>query len=200
MQGRKNLSRGAQIIASNHVTNVDPVVLGVAAARELNFLAKSELFEVSRFFSWLIRGFNAWPVRRGGADRAAIGTCSRILRSGRSLVLFPEGTRSKTGETASFKPGIGLLAMVNNVPVVPTAISNLDRTWLSYLVDRDFVRRGFRRRPRGMPSVRVSFGPPVLPGSFCAGREGYAELAAEVERRVRGLAAGPGSERAGGEW
>jgi len=162
-------------------------VLGVASARELNFLAKSELFEVSRFFSWLIRGFNAWPVRRGGADRAAITTCSRILRSGRSLVLFPEGTRSKTGEPTRFKPGVGLLAMSNNVPVVPTALVNLDRSWLSYLVDRDFVRRGLRRKPRGLVPVQVVFGRPVRPGDYRADRDGYAGLAAEVERRVRAM-------------
>lgn len=183
--GRRNLGRGARIIASNHVTNVDPLVLGWAAARELHFLAKAELFQASRFFSWLIRGFNAWPVRRGGADRAALAVCSRVLRAGNMLVLFPEGTRSPTGELGSFKPGVGLLAVNGGVPVVPTAIINLERTLLSYWVDRDFVRRGLRRRPRSLPSVRVFFGPPVRPDEYSADRDGYAALAAEVERRVR---------------
>ncbi|MFO7675868.1 MAG: lysophospholipid acyltransferase family protein [bacterium] len=188
VEGRRNLGPGPQIIASNHVTNVDPLVLGWAAARELNFLAKAELFEASRFFAWLIRGFNAWPVRRGGADRAALGTCHSILRAGRTLVLFPEGTRSPTGRLAAFKPGVGMLAIKNRAPVVPTAIVNLDRTWISYLADRDFVRRGLRRRPRRLLSVRVRFGAAVSPDGYGADRDGYLALAGEVENRVRELA------------
>jgi 1-acyl-sn-glycerol-3-phosphate acyltransferase len=190
VHGRRNLGKGPQIVASNHLTNVDPLVLGWATARELNFLAKAELFQVSRFFSWLIRGFNAWPVRRGGADREALATCSSILQSGRTLVLFPEGTRSGSGELAPFRPGVGMLAVRNRAPVVPTAIINLERTWLSYWVDRDFVRRGLRRRPRGLQPVKVLFGTPVRPEGYAPGREGYQALAREVERRVRELKEG----------
>ncbi|MFO7637946.1 MAG: lysophospholipid acyltransferase family protein, partial [bacterium] len=145
-RGRRNLGRGACIIASNHLTNVDPLVLAWAAARELNFLAKAELFGASRFFSWLIRGFHAWPVRRGGADRSALAVCARILRSGGKLVLFPEGTRSRTGELASFKPGIGMLAQMNHVPVVPVHLGGLPTSTVSWLVDKDFVARGYRSK------------------------------------------------------
>lgn len=186
-RGRRNLGRGACIIASNHLTNVDPLVLAWAAARELNFLAKAELFGASRFFSWLIRGFHAWPVRRGGADRSALAVCARILRSGEKLVLFPEGTRSPTGQLGPFKPGVGMLAIGGGVPVVPTAIINLERTWVSYWADRDFVRRGLRHRPRRLVSVKVLFGSPVMPGAYSPDREGYIALTQEVERRVRSM-------------
>src|SRR5512137_2601396 len=74
--GRNRLAPGAQILASNHVSNFDPLLVGLAAGREIHFLAKEELFNASRFFAWLIHTYNAWPVRRGGADSAAIKTCS----------------------------------------------------------------------------------------------------------------------------
>jgi 1-acyl-sn-glycerol-3-phosphate acyltransferase len=187
--GRERLVRGAQILATNHVTNADPVVIGLAAARELHFLAKEELFTASRVFAWLIRSFNAWPIRRGGADAGAIRTCSRLLQYRQTLVLFPEGTRSRTGEIARFKPGVGMLALTNRVPVVPTRILGLDKSWVSYRVDRDFVRRGFRKRPQKPARVTVVFGEPVLPGDYRLDRRGYVRMTQTIEERVRALGA-----------
>ncbi len=185
--GRDRLVSGAQVLASNHVSNIDPVIVGLAAMRELHFLAKEELFRASRLFGWLIRKYNALPVRRGSADAAAIKCWSRVLRSGQTLVLFPEGTRSKTGEIAQFKPGVGMLAIRNRVPVVPTLIQGLDKSWVSHAVDRDFVQRGCRRRPDRNRGIRVSFGEPVHPRGFDRTREGYAAMTRVVEERVRGL-------------
>ncbi|MEO0085801.1 MAG: lysophospholipid acyltransferase family protein [candidate division WOR-3 bacterium] len=187
--GRRKLTRGAQIIAANHTSNFDPLVVGWAAAREIHFLAKEELFTAKRVFAWLIRSWNAWPVRRGGSDAAAIRQCCWLLGHGQVLVLFPEGTRSGTGEMARFKPGIGLLALTSGVPVVPTHIGGMAESIVSYWVDRDFVRRGLRRRPGRPSGITVRFGEPVLPGGFSRNRDGYQALAAEVEARVRGLAA-----------
>lgn len=186
--GRERLVRGAQIIAANHTSNFDPLIVGWAAAREIHFLAKEELFRARRAFAWLIRSWNAWPVRRGGSDAKAIRQCCWLLERRQALVLFPEGTRSGSGEMARFKPGIGMLALACGVPVVPTCITGMSRSIVSYLVDRDFVRRGLRRKPECPAGITVSFGEPVFPAGFSRDRSGYQALAAEVELRVRKLA------------
>jgi 1-acyl-sn-glycerol-3-phosphate acyltransferase len=186
--GRHNLLAGPQILAANHVSNFDPLIIGMATAREVHFLAKEELFVASRAFAWLIRTWNAWPVRRGGADSTALKRCSWLLKRRQTVVLFPEGTRSSTGQLQRFQPGIGFLALSNRVPVVPVCLSGVDRSNVSYWVDRDFVRRGLRQRPAGPTRIRVSFGAPVFPGDFSHDRAGYVGLAQTVAERVRLMA------------
>jgi 1-acyl-sn-glycerol-3-phosphate acyltransferase len=139
-------------------------------------------------FAWLIRTFNAWPVRRGGADAGAVRHCSWLLQHGQTLVLFPEGTRSKTGQLQPFQPGIGFLALGNRVPVIPVYMGGIDHSNVSYIVDPDFVRRGFRKKPAAPTRIRVSFGAPVMPDGFSADRQGYEELTRVVADRVRALA------------
>jgi 1-acyl-sn-glycerol-3-phosphate acyltransferase len=186
--GRNKLVRGPQILASNHVCNFDPLLVGLGARREIHFLAKEELFRASRWFDWLIRTYNAWPVRRGGADAAAIRSCSWLLGKRQTIVLFPEGTRSKTGDIGAFKPGIGMLATTNRVPVVPVHLGGVSHSIISYLVDKDFVKRGFRKKPTRNEGIRVAFADPVYPDGYAADRQGYEDMAQEVENRVRELA------------
>jgi 1-acyl-sn-glycerol-3-phosphate acyltransferase len=186
--GQSKLVPGPQILASNHVSNFDPLLVALGARREVHFLAKEELFDASRLFAWLIHTYNAWPVRRGGADAAAIRSCSWLLGKRQTIVLFPEGTRSKTGDINRFKPGIGMLAMANHVPVVPVHLSGVSRSIISYLVDRDFVVRGYRKKPTRNEGIRIAFADPVYPDGFAADRQGYEDLAREVENRVRALA------------
>jgi len=186
--GRNKLVPGPQILASNHVCNFDPLLVGLGARREIHFLAKEELFTASRLFAWLIHTYNAWPVRRGGADSSAIKRCSWLLGMRQTLVLFPEGTRSKTGEVNRFKPGIGMLAINNHVPVVPVYLGGVSRSIISYLVDRDFVKRGYRKKPQRNEGIRIAFADPVYPNGFAADRQGYEEMTKEVEKRVRALA------------
>jgi 1-acyl-sn-glycerol-3-phosphate acyltransferase len=188
--GRNKLVPGPQILASNHVCNFDPLLVGLGAGREIHFLAKEELFKASRWFAWLIHTYNAWPVRRGGADAAAIRCCSWLLGKRQTIVLFPEGTRSKTGDINGFKPGIGMLAIANHVPVVPVHLGGVSRSIISYLVDRDFVKRGYRRKPKRNEGICIAFADPVYPEGYAADRQGYEDMTREVERRVRALAGG----------
>lgn len=191
VRGRRNLGPGPQIIAANHTSSLDPVVIGLASAREIHFLAKEELFHGPRAFAWLIRAWNAWPVRRSGGDIQAMRRCSWLLRKRQSLVLFPEGTRSRTGELARFRPGVGMLAITNRAPVVPTFISGLNRSVVSYLTDRDFVKRGLRTKPDRPVTIHITFGEPVLPTGCSNDRAGHVELALTVENRVRQIAGLP---------
>ena len=186
--GRNKLVPGPQILASNHVCNFDPLLVGLGARREIHFLAKEELFSASRFFAWLIHTYNAWPVRRGGADAAAIKRCSWLLHRRQTIVLFPEGTRSRTGDINRFKPGIGMLAITNHVPVVPVHLGGVARSIISYLTDQDFVARGYRKKPKRNEGIHIAFADPVYPSGFSSDRQGYAGLTQEVENRVRALA------------
>jgi 1-acyl-sn-glycerol-3-phosphate acyltransferase len=189
VSGRNKLVPGPQILASNHVCNFDPLLVGLGSRREIHFLAKEELFDASRWFAWLIHTYNAWPVRRGGGDAAAIKRCSWLLGKRQTIALFPEGTRSKTGDINRFKPGIGMLAITNHVPVVPVHLGGVSRSIISYLVDRDFVKRGYRKKPTRNEGIRIAFADPVYPDGFATDRQGYEDLAQEVENRVRELAA-----------
>jgi len=186
--GRNKLVPGPQILASNHVCNFDPLLVGLGARREIHFLAKEELFEPSRWFEWLIRTYNAWPVRRGGGDASAIKKCSWLLGLGQTIVLFPEGTRSKTGDINQFRPGIGMLAIENRVPVAPVYLGGVSRSIISYWVDRDFVKRGYRKKPIRNEGIRIAFADPVYPAGFSRDRQGYEEMTLAVEQRVRALA------------
>lgn len=187
VSGRDRLARGAQILACNHVSNIDPVVVSWAAAREVHFLGKEELFRHSRVSAWIIKTWNTWPVRRGIADMAAIRHCKELLRHRQTLVLFPEGTRSQDGTIHEFKPGVGMIAVDTGTPVVPTLLFGMDRSWISYATDRDFVRRGFRVKPKRVTPIEVRFGEPVDSTGFSRSREGYAEMTRLVEDRVREL-------------
>jgi 1-acyl-sn-glycerol-3-phosphate acyltransferase len=186
--GREKLVRGPQILASNHVSNFDPLLVGLGARREVHFLAKEELFVASRLFAWLIHTYNAWPVRRGGGDPAAMKRCSWLLGKRQTIVLFPEGTRSRTGDLFPFKPGIGMLAITNHVPVVPVHLGGVSRSIISYMVDLDFVARGYRKKPKRNMGIHIAFADPVYPKGFTPDRQGYVDLAQEVENRVRAMA------------
>jgi 1-acyl-sn-glycerol-3-phosphate acyltransferase len=120
--------RGGVIIASNHAAYVDPPFLGAVAPRELFYLAKAELFS-NALFGWLIRKYNAIPVTRGAFDRKAISRAVELLRGGKALLLFPEGTRSREGGFLEPKLGVGKIALEAGVPIVPAYIHNSGRLW-----------------------------------------------------------------------
>ena len=186
--GQNKLVPGPQILASNHVSNFDPLLVGLGSRREIHFLAKDSLFAASRFFAWLIHTYNAWPVRRSGGDPAAMKRCSWLLGKRQTIVLFPEGTRSRTGDLFPFKPGVGMLAITNHVPVVPVHLGGVSRSIIAYLTDRDFVRRGYRKKPKRNIGIHIAFADPVYPEGYAADRQGYEDLTQEVEKRVRALA------------
>ena len=122
VQGRKYIPRkGGFILASNHASFLDPIILGVACPRLLNFMAKHDLFG-RRFLSWLISKLGAFPVRRNSADLSAIKEAINRLNNAGGLVLFPEGSRSADEKSQEVYPGIAFLALKAGVPVVPAFI------------------------------------------------------------------------------
>ena len=89
--------KGGYIIASNHVSNNDPPVVGITFKGKYTFMAKEELFEINPIFSWLISKLGAFPVRRGAKDNTAIEKALESLGEGRIFVIFTESHRSKDG-------------------------------------------------------------------------------------------------------
>jgi 1-acyl-sn-glycerol-3-phosphate acyltransferase len=164
---------GGALVVSNHISYLDPPVMGIAVApRELSFLAKRELFR-NPFFGWLITVYNAIPVNRGQVERSLLARLTDLMRQGGMLIVFPEGTRSKTGELGSAKPGVGMLALQAGVPVVPAYLTGTRTFWQA------FLRTG---------AVTVTFDTPISPeelARFPQNEEGYRTASAFFLERIR---------------
>jgi len=123
VKGLQNIpATGGVIIAPNHVSYIDPPVIGASIPIACHYFAKEELFQ-HRFLGNLIRHLFAIPVKRGAFDRNAMRMASDILKNDGLLLFFPEGTRSVTGELQDAKSGISMLANQSGAAVVPVYIS-----------------------------------------------------------------------------
>lgn len=125
VEGRENIPQnGSVIVCSNHRSNSDPVILGASLPYELKFMAKAELFKIP-FLKGLIRLLGAFPVNRGKNDTEAIKSAVRLLKDGKVLAMFPEGTRQKVGMVPlRFKSGVSLFAYKTRAVVLPVAIAS----------------------------------------------------------------------------
>lgn len=123
VKGKKNVpSEGPFIVCSNHISNFDPVILALTQKRQIFYMAKAELFK-NKFLAKLIRTLGAFPVTRGAGDGKAINEAESIIKDGKLLGIFIEGTRSKTGEFLRPKSGASIIAYQMNVPVIPVCIT-----------------------------------------------------------------------------
>ena len=120
-------TEGGVIIASNHLSNSDPPLLGLSSKRRMYFMAKVELFE-NKFFGALIRALGAFPVERGAGDGKAIKTGEDLIREGNVMTIFIEGGRTKTGELMRPRSGCALVAQQMQVPVVPACITVIGKS------------------------------------------------------------------------
>lgn len=117
---------GAVVLACNHLSNLDPVLLGAACPRQINYLAKIELFRVPVLGS-LIQQYGAIPLKRSASDPDAMRLVEQVLEHDQVLALFPEGTRSRDGRLKPFRFGAARLALKHNTHLVPAAIVGTDR-------------------------------------------------------------------------
>lgn len=124
--GRKHIpKKGGFILAGNHSSYLDPVVLGVACPRRLDYMAKEELF-CNPLLAGLLSRVGAFPVKRNSADLSALKEAMRRLKDNRALALFPEGSRRFDSASTEPHAGIGFLAAKLDVPVIPAFIRGTD--------------------------------------------------------------------------
>lgn len=146
--GRENIpATGPVILAPNHVSLLDPPLVGVSSTRRPFIMAKAELFHGIQ--GWAIQRMGSFPVNRNSADRAAFRRARQILSEGQPLLIFPEGTRSSYGELGEAEPGVALLAHGAKAPVVPIYIRGTEGA--------------FSRRRKGFHLVKceIHFGKPL---------------------------------------
>jgi len=164
--GRENIPKsGPVLVCTNHISNFDPPVVGITQKRPVSFMAKGELFEKPILGPLLVK-VRAFPVKRGLSDRNALRTALNILKDGNVLGLFPEGTRSKTGEVGKALAGAGFFALRSEAVVVPCAIVG--------------PYKPFR-------SVRVIYGKPMDMTPFRENKASAQETADAIMNEVRKL-------------
>lgn len=113
---------GGYIIASNHLTMLDPPMIASCVRGKFSFMAKEELFHKNPFVTFVITKCGAFPVVRGSGDNAPIDKAVEVLGKNRIFVIFPEGTRSKDGRIGRVKSGVALIAGQAAAPVLPVCI------------------------------------------------------------------------------
>ena len=174
---------GPVILASNHASFLDPPLVGAAANREINYLARESLFRFPGI-GWLLRKVNAVPVDREGGGAAGLRAIFDRLLKGGAIILFPEGTRSPDGTLQKAKSGIGLTVIKSEAPVVPVRVFG---TFEAY------SRHHAIPRPR---KVAVQFGKPLdfavlrAEAKICSKqrlKEIYQEVADELMKAIANL-------------
>ena len=175
VEGRENIPKGSALLCSNHSTNSDAVflVVGNGPNGDYGFMAKDELFQIP-VLRQIIRWFHAFPVKRGKGDTGAIRTGLSILKSGKKLLIFPEGTRVqngvsvRTGLPVKAKNGAAIFSHRTGAPMIPVYITE--------------GRKLFRKNV-------VRFGKPFFPSYSQAKPEAeeYSRTTAELMRRIYAL-------------
>jgi 1-acyl-sn-glycerol-3-phosphate acyltransferase len=134
VQGREHVATsGPVILASNHVSFIDSILIPLVAPRRVAFLAKAEYFEgrglKKRLVGWLFATLGAIPVERGTSSSAwaSLDAALGLLRTGGAFGIYPEGTRSRDGRLGRGKTGVAWLALTADCPVVPVAVKGTDR-------------------------------------------------------------------------
>jgi 1-acyl-sn-glycerol-3-phosphate acyltransferase len=175
--GAENVPKtGPVILAGNHVSTLDPPLVATGVWRSTNCMAKEELFK-NPLFAAYIRQLGAFPVKRGTPDRSALKVAYEILERGEPLLIFPEGTRSETGELKEPELGIGMIAYRSGAPVVPAYVWGTDQVMPK--------GGGFR-----LARIGVTYGQPmrfVAPEGKKPGREEYETAAQQVMAAIADL-------------
>jgi len=127
--GSENLiTEGPALIAANHLSYLDPPLIGSVLGRDIFYLARKTLFDAP-LLGWLLPRLNVIPVDRDGADMTAIKVVIRMVKQGNATIIFPEGTRSMDGNIQPARAGLGLIIAKTMAPVVPIRIIGSYEAW-----------------------------------------------------------------------
>jgi 1-acyl-sn-glycerol-3-phosphate acyltransferase len=168
--GRRLLpADGGALICANHQSFMDPVLIGLACDRRLNYLARKSLFDIAPL-RWLIEFLDAIPIDRDGLGLEGLKETLRRLKRGEMVLIFPEGTRTTDGRVAPLKPGFCSLARRGKAPLVPVGIDGAFDAWP-------------RSSPWPLPAViHVCIGEPITPEQAATFDDD--QLVAELHRRI----------------
>jgi 1-acyl-sn-glycerol-3-phosphate acyltransferase len=176
--GSENLRfDGPAIIAANHVSFLDPPFVGQAFDEPLYFFARKTLFD-HPIAGKVLRSWQAIPVDRDKPDTSSLKATIRLLKSGKKILMFPEGTRSPDGQLQKAEAGVGLFLAKTNAPVLPVRIFG---TYEAYPRGAKFLR------PSSITLVVGQKYQPDLTSAAAHGRDLYQTLADEVMHRIAGL-------------
>lgn len=166
--GAENVPRdGGLLIAANHLSNLDPPLLGISSPRPISYMAKKQLFAIP-VLGFVITHLNAFRVDREAGGTAALRASLRMLKEGRCIGIFPEGGRNLSG-TNELKAGAAFLAASSGVPIVPAAIIGT-------------------RRLRPFARVTVAFGEPFrIVRNRKSDDDDLEKGAEEIMQRIRAL-------------
>jgi 1-acyl-sn-glycerol-3-phosphate acyltransferase len=174
IEGRENVPDDACLIVGNHASFLDPTTIGWAVAREIFYLGRKDLFKPP-VLSWFLPICNVLPVDRDSADISGMRTIIKKLKSGMSVLVFPEGTRTADGELQPAEPGAGLLAVKAGVRVLPTRVFG------------SFEALSRQGKGYAMHPLRVVIGRPYRPTLPPAGKPDYQAIADEMMAKIAEL-------------
>jgi 1-acyl-sn-glycerol-3-phosphate acyltransferase len=148
--GLEHYYAGPAIIAANHTSFYDPPIASTSWPEEVHFLARGSLFRVWGLGA-VIRALNTHPISGDAGDVAVFKLVEQLLNEGKKILLFPEGTRSRTGRLGVFRPGVGFLLCRTRTAIIPAYIHGAFEAW----------GRG-RTFPRLRGKTACVFGSPLL--------------------------------------
>lgn len=166
--------QGGCVLVCNHTFGPDFLLLGYGCPRQIYFMAKTEIFSWHPWLTAIFHSAGVFPVDRGRGDVVAFSTAVEIVRQGRVLGMFPEGTRSPNGQLLRGKSGAARIAMQAQAPVIPAVV-----------IGAPLVLKQLGRRWRS-PHVTVRFGPPLC---LTGNPDDLAEARQNTERMMRAMAA-----------
>ncbi|MEU0193953.1 lysophospholipid acyltransferase family protein [Streptomyces afghaniensis] len=191
VRGSRNVPRcGSVILASNHLSFIDSIVIALLSPRPVHFLAKDAYFTGTGLKGTLTRcffaAFGCIPVERGGhrSAQASLEAAERVLASGRTFGIYPEGTRSLDGRLYRGRTGVAWLALTAGAPVVPVALTGTDR-----------LQPVGRRLPR-YHRITVEFGKPLHCATLGEGTRPALARRAVTDEIIRAIGDLSGQERA----
>ena len=163
---------GGVILAANHKSHLDPIVLNTASPRPVLFLAKEELFKPP-LLGWFVKNAGAIPVSRNGRDVKSLKLALKALKDKQCIGIFPEGRRMPPDKFGKAQSGVGLLATRTNTTVVPVLIEGTEK----------ILPRESKFPKLFKYDINITFGEPVIFGK----NVDYNQASQEIMERIKSL-------------